>query len=62
MATPKKRSSRAARGQRRAHDALALPRLSKCAKTGMPKLSHRVCEDSGYYGKNKQVFVVDERL
>ena len=62
MATPKKRSSRAARGQRRAHDALVMPRLSKCAVTGMPKLSHRVCEDSGYYGKNKQVFVVDERL
>lgn len=62
MAVPKKRSSRAARNQRRSHDALTVPLLSKCAKTGMPKLSHRVCEDSGYYGKTKRVFEVDERL
>jgi large subunit ribosomal protein L32 len=62
MATPKKRSSRAARGERRSHDALVVPRLSKCAKTGMPKLSHRVCEEICYYGKSKRVFEVDERL
>ena len=41
---------------------LALPKISKCAKTGMPKLSHRVCEESGFYGKTKQVFEVEERL
>lgn len=62
MPVPKKRTSRAARNQRRSHDALTLPKLSKCAKTGLPKLSHRVCEDSGYYGKTKRVFEVEERL
>lgn len=62
MAVPKKRSSRAARNQRRAHDALSIPKLSKCAKTGLPKLAHRVCEDSGFYGKSKRVFEVEERL
>jgi len=62
MAVPKKRSSRAARNQRRSHDALTIPKLSKCAKTGLPKLSHRVCEDSGFYGKSKRVFEVEERL
>ncbi|MBX3459110.1 MAG: 50S ribosomal protein L32 [Planctomycetes bacterium] len=62
MATPKKRSSRSRRNNRRAHDALKLPKISKCAKTGLPKLSHRVCEDSGYYGKDKKVFEVEERL
>jgi large subunit ribosomal protein L32 len=62
MATPKKRSSRSRRDKRRTHDALSVPHLSKCAKTGLPKLSHRVCEDSGFYGKNKQVFEVEERL
>jgi large subunit ribosomal protein L32 len=62
MATPKKRSSRARRNKRRAHDALKVPRISRCARTGLPKLSHRVCEDSGYYGKTKRVFEVDERL
>ncbi|MBK9975706.1 MAG: 50S ribosomal protein L32 [Planctomycetes bacterium] len=62
MPVPKKRSSRAARNQRRSHDALTIPKLSKCAKTGLPKLSHRVCEDSGFYGKTKRVFEVEERL
>jgi len=62
MATPKKRSSRSRRNKRRTHDALSIPKLSKCAKTGLPKLAHRVCEDSGYYGKSKLIFEVDERL
>lgn len=62
MAVPKKKTSRARRNRRRSHDALKLPQLSKCARTGAPKLSHRVCEESGYYGKNKQVFEVEERL
>lgn len=62
MAVPKKRSSRAARNQRRSHDALTAPKLGKCGKSGLPKLSHRVCEESGYYGKSKRVFEVEERL
>jgi len=62
MATPKKRSSRARRGKRRSHDALKVPQISRCAKTGLPKLSHRVCEESGYYGMKKKIFTVEERL
>ena len=62
MAVPKKKHSKARRNKRRSHDALKLPKISKCAKTGLPKLSHRVCEDSGYYGKDKQIFEVEERL
>ncbi|MCA8911815.1 MAG: 50S ribosomal protein L32 [Planctomycetes bacterium] len=62
MAVPKKKHSKARRNKRRSHDALKLPKISKCAKTGLPKLSHRVCEESGYYGKNKRVFEVEERL
>jgi large subunit ribosomal protein L32 len=62
MPTPKKKSSKSRTHTRRAHDALKLPKISKCAKTGLPKLSHRVCEDSGYYGKTKRVFEVEERL
>ncbi|MCA8919592.1 MAG: 50S ribosomal protein L32 [Planctomycetes bacterium] len=62
MAVPKKKSSKARKRKRRSHDALTLPKISKCAKTGLPKLSHRVCEESGFYGKNKQVFEVEERL
>ncbi len=62
MAVPKKKTSRARRNKRRSHNALKLPKVSKCARTGLPKLSHRVCEESGFYGKEKQVFVVEERL
>ena len=62
MAVPKKKSSKARKRKRRSHDALTLPKISKCAKTGLPKLSHRVCEESGFYGKTKQVFEVEERL
>jgi large subunit ribosomal protein L32 len=62
MATPKKRASRARRNKRRSHNALKLPNISVCPKTGLPKLAHRVCEESGFYGKDKQVFEVDERL
>jgi large subunit ribosomal protein L32 len=62
MPTPKKKTSRSRRNMRRAHDALSLPKISRCATTGLPKLSHRVCEESGFYGKHKQVFQVEERL
>ncbi|MHC4841162.1 MAG: 50S ribosomal protein L32 [Planctomycetota bacterium] len=62
MAVPKKKQSKARGRKRRSHDALTLPKLSKCAKTGLPKLAHRVCEESGYYGKTKKVFDVEERL
>lgn len=62
MATPKKKSSRSRGGKRSAHDALKVPVVGKCPKTGLPKLSHRVCEESGYYGKKKRIFEVEERL
>ncbi len=62
MATPKKRSSKSKIARRRASKKLNIPNLGKCAKTGLPKLPHTVCEESGYYSKDKRVFVVDEKL
>jgi large subunit ribosomal protein L32 len=62
MATPKKRSSKSKIKLRRAHKNLKMPHLGKCAKTGLPKLPHTVCEESGYYNKDMRVFVVDEKL
>ena len=62
MGIPKKRQAGSRRGKRRSHDALKAPRISKCPETGLPKLAHRVCEDSGYYGKGKQIFEVEEKL
>lgn len=49
MAVPKKKPSRARRGNRRSHDALKLKNLSVCPKCSMPKLPHRVCMHCGTY-------------
>ncbi|MCK6438600.1 MAG: 50S ribosomal protein L32 [Planctomycetes bacterium] len=62
MATPKKRTSRGRQGRRRAHDFLDAPQVVECSVSGLPKLPHRICEESGYYGKRKKVFDVKERL
>jgi len=62
MATPKKRHSRGRSGRRQSHDHLTRPQVTKCVVSGLPKMPHRVCEESGYYGKDKKVFEVAERL
>lgn len=62
MATPKKKTSKARKRQRRSHHGLDVPNIGTCQKTGLPKLAHRICEDSGYYSSKKQVFEVGERL
>lgn len=62
MATPKKRHSRGRSARRQAHDHLTGVQVTSCKVSGAPKLSHRVCEDSGYYGKTKRVLEVKERL
>lgn len=62
MATPKKRHSRGRSGRRQSHDHLKPIQVTKCVVSGLPKLPHRVCEESGLYGKNRKVFDVAERL
>ena len=62
MAVPKKRQSHARTAKRRSHHAIDKPQVGKCSVTGLPKLPHRICEESGYYGKNKKVTDVKERL
>ena len=49
MANPKRRTSRARRNRRRAHDALMAPSLSKCPQCGEDKRPHRVCPSCGTY-------------
>ncbi|RMG44771.1 MAG: 50S ribosomal protein L32 [Acidobacteria bacterium] len=49
MANPKRRSSKARRDKRRAHDALPIPSLARCDRCGEPKLPHRVCPACGHY-------------
>jgi large subunit ribosomal protein L32 len=54
MAIPKRKTSKARRDKRRAHDALTPPRTSDCPNCGAPRLPHRVCQSCGYY-KGAQV-------
>jgi large subunit ribosomal protein L32 len=59
MAVPKRRTSRAKRDKRRAHDALALPARSICPQCKEPKLPHRVCRNCGTY-RGREVVQTDE--
>ncbi|MBI5236716.1 MAG: 50S ribosomal protein L32 [Deltaproteobacteria bacterium] len=49
MPNPKKRHSRCKRMQRRSHDALTSPAISKCPQCGEPKQPHHVCPACGTY-------------
>ena len=59
MAVPKRRTSRARRDKRRAHDALKTQVPGVCPRCGEPKLSHRVCSACGTY-RDRQVVPVDD--
>ena len=59
MAVPKRRTSRARRDKRRAHDALAAPVRSVCPQCREPKLPHRVCPNCGTY-RGREVVHTDE--
>ncbi len=59
MAVPKRRTSRAKRDSRRAHDALSMPARSKCPQCGEPKLPHRVCGNCGTY-RGREVVQTEE--
>jgi large subunit ribosomal protein L32 len=54
MAVPKKKTSKARRDTRRAHDALTAPGVSICPQCKEPKQSHRVCPSCGTY-KGKEI-------
>jgi len=59
MAVPKRRTSRARRDRRRAHDALKPPTVGECPRCGEPKHPHRVCGNCGTY-RDRQVVAVDD--
>ena len=59
MAVPKRRTSRARRDKRRAHDAMTTPPRSNCPQCGEPKLPHRVCANCGTY-RGREVVQTDE--
>lgn len=59
MAVPKRKTSRASRDKRRAHDGATAPNVVLCSNCKEPKLSHIVCPKCGYY-KGKQRLKVGE--
>ena len=60
MAVPKKKTSRARRDRRRAHDGLKFTAaVESCPNCGELKLRHRLCEACGQY-RGRQIFEVTE--
>lgn len=59
MAVSKKKTSKARRDSRRAHDALSAPSLSVCSNCQEPMMPHRVCPKCGWY-KEREVVEIDE--
>ncbi|VAX19002.1 hypothetical protein MNBD_NITROSPINAE04-597 [hydrothermal vent metagenome] len=59
MAVPKKRTSRAKKGSRRAHDSLRAPAVSTCPECGAAVSPHKVCPECGKF-KGKEVIKVEE--
>ena len=59
MAVPKRRTSKAKRDKRRAHDGMTVPPRSNCPQCGEPKLPHRVCPACGSY-RGREVVQTDE--
>jgi len=61
MANPKRRTSKARRNRRRAHDALTRPAASTCPNCGEVKLPHRACLTCGHY-HGREAIEVDDAL
>lgn len=53
-ALPKRRISKARKGNRRAHNALPTPALSTCPKCGKAKRPYFKCTYCGFYGEFKR--------
>jgi large subunit ribosomal protein L32 len=49
MAVPRKKVTRARRGQRRSHLALVAQNMTECSNCGELKRSHHVCGACGHY-------------
>ncbi|MEZ6142630.1 MAG: 50S ribosomal protein L32 [Zavarzinella sp.] len=49
MAVPKRRTSHAKQGHRRSHHAVKPRQTNYCKKCNEPVLSHRVCDNCGWF-------------
>lgn len=55
MGLPKRKTSHAAQGDRRAHAALTAPALEACPHCHEQKRAHHACPNCGYYGGREAV-------
>ena len=60
-ALPKKKVSRARRGNRRAHIHLAVPTLMSCPQCQARKRTHHVCANCGTYNGNQVLTIKEKR-
>jgi len=61
MAVPKRKTSKARKGKRRAHWKLAAPALARCSQCHQHKQPHVVCPNCGHYG-GREVIKPEEEL
>jgi len=62
MAVPQRKKSKAKRNSRRAqHDKTTLPSVNICMNCGADYLSHRACEECGWY-RGRVAILVQEDL
>lgn len=60
MAVPRRKTSKSKRDKRRAHHRLKLLNIVECPRCHSKKISHRVCENCGYYAEN-EIIVFEEK-
>jgi large subunit ribosomal protein L32 len=57
MGLPKRKTSHAAQGDRRAHHALTVPEVESCPHCHEPKLGHHACPNCGWYAGREAVHI-----
>ena len=58
-ALPKKKTSKARKGERRSHLRIKVPHLVRCAQCRNLRLTHHACPICGYYSGRQAVVIPD---
>jgi len=60
LAVPKRKTSKSRRDKRRTHDRLKMVNIVECPRCHSKKISHRVCENCGYYSEY-EIIIFEEK-
>jgi len=60
LAVPKRKTSKSKRDKRRTHHKLKLLSIVECPRCHSKKISHRVCENCGYYAEH-EIIIFEEK-